>query len=644
MKSPAPLRSVFTITCGLAAVALAVGPSVGQDQLPPTPPPGQQKQFRTAQEGDFEVQTRGPIHEAFAEEYSNDPEPGSVISQEPPEPIDELPPEEMPEGENVEWIPGYWYWDDDLDDFLWVSGVWRDIPPNQRWVPGYWTEVDAGYQWISGFWTEAEIQQVSYQPYPPESLEYGPTTPAPGDQHFWIPGCWIYADNDYRWRPGYWNRGYDDWLWVPARYVWTPHGAVFAPGYWDYRLSRRGVLFSPVYFRNRGYYRYTPNVVVNVGSILVHLFVRPGHRHYYYGDYYGNRYANRGFYPWYSFYSGPRYYDPLLTYYTFRYGHDDFLNRVGGWHNFYRDNEQYRPPRTFAGQREFAARFGQDADVPVRQALLTSPLNDFVQNARKDEGGLRFRQLSDDNRRELVSGSQQSFGELRNLRRDLESRIRSQPDADQRAQADQAERRGQIRETLKLPALDPDRLRRRTPQDQPANQGEAEPERNRQRPQIPQVEREPGDLIQRDQLPDRLRDIQNRIRNERPQQRGSRRPDDAGSQQRSLQDRLRRNLPDRNARPDRNQRQQPQPQQNRQQLRERINNLPKVNRSQPQDDAQRMQQRRSFDRLIPNSPRRRSSGGGADSGTGRGQVSPERRGGNLQDALKRGRRSNDNDN
>ena len=72
-----------------------------------------------------EVQTRGPVHEAFAEIVTFDAQAGVVVNKAPPEPIEELPPDEKPEGENVTWIPGYWAWDDERTDFLWVSGTWR---------------------------------------------------------------------------------------------------------------------------------------------------------------------------------------------------------------------------------------------------------------------------------------------------------------------------------------------------------------------------------------------------------------------------------------------------------------------------------------------------------------------------------------
>src|SRR4051812_21229566 len=68
-----------------------------------------------------QVLTQGPIHEAFAEPVVYDPRPGPLIPKQPPAPIEEMPPEQKPEGDNVQWVPGYWAWDDSRNDFLWIS-------------------------------------------------------------------------------------------------------------------------------------------------------------------------------------------------------------------------------------------------------------------------------------------------------------------------------------------------------------------------------------------------------------------------------------------------------------------------------------------------------------------------------------------
>ncbi len=55
-----------------------------------------------------EVLTQGPIHEAFAEPVAYNPEPGEIVPQEPPQAVEEIPPDEKPDGDPL-WIPGYWH-------------------------------------------------------------------------------------------------------------------------------------------------------------------------------------------------------------------------------------------------------------------------------------------------------------------------------------------------------------------------------------------------------------------------------------------------------------------------------------------------------------------------------------------------------
>src|SRR5580704_1273864 len=114
-----------------------------------------------------DVQTRGPVHEAYAAPTSLQPVPGPIIPKQPPDPIEEMPPDEKPAGDNVEWLPGYWAWDDDRNDYLWVSGIWRVPPPNRQWVPGSWHQVEGGWQWANGFWMTLQQGEVQYLPPPP---------------------------------------------------------------------------------------------------------------------------------------------------------------------------------------------------------------------------------------------------------------------------------------------------------------------------------------------------------------------------------------------------------------------------------------------------------------------------------------------
>src|SRR6476660_1603298 len=105
------------------------------------------QQPSVASQNGVEVLTRGPVHEAFAETITFNPQPGMEAPKTPPAAIEEVPPQQRPEGRNVSWIPGYWGWDDERNDFLWISGIYRNAPPKQTWVSGYWSQVAGGYQW-----------------------------------------------------------------------------------------------------------------------------------------------------------------------------------------------------------------------------------------------------------------------------------------------------------------------------------------------------------------------------------------------------------------------------------------------------------------------------------------------------------------
>src|SRR5438874_4446826 len=170
--------------CLLSFAALAVAsaiPAVGLGQAgpppagPDSPPPG------------IEVQTRGPVHEAFAQPVSTQPEPSPVVPKAPPDPIPEEPPDQRPEGDNAEWIGGYWSWDADQNDFIWVSGTWRNVPPGQRWVPGYWENTPDGWRWVHGFWAPDTQAEVPYLPEPPAPLNTEPSTPPPDENSFYTP-------------------------------------------------------------------------------------------------------------------------------------------------------------------------------------------------------------------------------------------------------------------------------------------------------------------------------------------------------------------------------------------------------------------------------------------------------------------------
>ncbi|WP_165243743.1 YXWGXW repeat-containing protein [Paludisphaera soli] len=321
-----------------------------------------------------EVLTRGPVHEAFAVPVVNDPRPGLVVPRTPPDPVEEMPPDQKPAGDQVQWMPGYWSWDQGREDFVWVSGIWREPPPGRQWVPGYWNPVANGAQWIPGAWipvgqsaapADANVQlaqgEAAYLPEPPASLELGPNIPRPSTEVFWSPGCWFWRQARYVWRPGFWAAVQPTWVWVPAHYVWTPGGCLFVEGYWDLPLVDRGILFAPVYYARPVYlqpaYVYTPTITIASPGLVANLFVQPTYNHYCFGDYYDTRFLSVGVFPWFSFtyQSGPRppaYYDPLFTFYASVNvrSNPGWASRCRDDYILRRDNIAMRPPRTYIEQ------------------------------------------------------------------------------------------------------------------------------------------------------------------------------------------------------------------------------------------------------------------------------------------------------
>ena len=326
-----------------------------------------------------EVLTRGPVHEAFAQPVIMDEGAGFMINHKPPAPLDEIIPDDKPAGNHIVWIPGYWSWDSDRGDFIWVSGCWRAVPPNSSWVPGYWAEGRGGYQWIAGFWTTADTEEIEYLPAPPATLEEGPQGAGSPDS-IWIPGCWVRHEDRYVWRPGFWEQARSNWVWEPAHYVSTPRGWVYVEGYWDYPLDRRGVAFLPVYcspsLYGRADFRYSPDIVLDLDALTLNLFISPERHHYYFGDYYGSEYSRQGYSPWYEVREHHDWYDPIFIHQQWQHRDDhQWVDHQREGYDHRRDDKSLRPARTYESMRTQVAHLPEKDRNEVR---LARPMKEVV--------------------------------------------------------------------------------------------------------------------------------------------------------------------------------------------------------------------------------------------------------------------------
>src|SRR5712691_9542834 len=151
----------------------------------------------------------------------------------------------------------------------------------------------------------------------------GPAGEPPAQDTFFVPGTWVWRGDTYGWRAGYWARVQPGYVWVSAHYRWTPTGYVYIPGYWDYSVARRGVLYAPVIVDTVAVgppFVYTPYYAVRETLVVDALFVRPAYCHYYFGDYYGVSYREMGFDSCVVY--SRRHYDSIIVYERYEHRYD----------------------------------------------------------------------------------------------------------------------------------------------------------------------------------------------------------------------------------------------------------------------------------------------------------------------------------
>ncbi len=217
----------------------------------------------------------GPVHEAYLTPSTEGGVVLQSIAKAPPPTINEQQPPKC-HSEAI-WIPGYWSWVHNLNDFVWVSGVWRRPPPGHIWIPGYWKNFDAGWAWVRGLWSTVAEHDLKYINEPPPSPKEEQIPTKPGDNYFWMSGYWNYdhGPSKYTWLGGTWTEFDASWVYTPAYYLWRPGGYIFIPGYWDLPIELRGCAYTPVTIPPaiRSTIVYTPSIVLQPDVVIRWAFL-----------------------------------------------------------------------------------------------------------------------------------------------------------------------------------------------------------------------------------------------------------------------------------------------------------------------------------------------------------------------------------
>ena len=174
----------------------------------------------------------GPLHEAFLSP-AKDRDP-VYVDKAPPNPINERPGVDPPSDKAV-WIPGYWEWNPVQKDYVWTTGTWRNPPPGRFWVNGYWKRDEKGWYRVVGFWSDRQTDRIDWRKNgPPAQNPADDPGASPGNDYFYVPGCYSPDGDGVTWKKGYWakapaqaGRG------SPPSGVRQPEGWTFQEGYWD---------------------------------------------------------------------------------------------------------------------------------------------------------------------------------------------------------------------------------------------------------------------------------------------------------------------------------------------------------------------------------------------------------------------------
>jgi hypothetical protein len=89
----------------------------------------------------------------------------TYLSDPPPDPIEENLPPTPSKDFNYNWIPGYWQYDSNREEYTWLSGQWLIVQPHWTYVPPVCIWREKGFVLNPPFWDwPVEVRGVCFKP------------------------------------------------------------------------------------------------------------------------------------------------------------------------------------------------------------------------------------------------------------------------------------------------------------------------------------------------------------------------------------------------------------------------------------------------------------------------------------------------
>lgn len=139
----------------------------------------------------------------------------TYIQKRPPDQIDEDA--GTPENSNYFWMPGYWNYSQDTNDYEWIGGRWAPLDRDWVFVPAHYVWTENGYVFLPAYWDwPLDERGEAYSPiYVPQN-QRGDFTYEPAESLDasdiasnllpYYPDYGYYYAYDYLCQPDYWNQ------------------------------------------------------------------------------------------------------------------------------------------------------------------------------------------------------------------------------------------------------------------------------------------------------------------------------------------------------------------------------------------------------------------------------------------------------